>query len=299
MPAGYYNDTGLPVQLGKTPWNKGLTKETDDRVRINTEKTGATLKEKYANGIPGPRLGTKATPETIEKLKISHTGYIMPESQKEAIGNANRGKKKPLRTEQHQKNLTQSIRQNILSGKNHPMFGKRGEEAPGWKGGNIKIKCVWCGKIKSIEQWMFRKYKRHFCDRVCQHKWCSVNIRKEKTGNWKGGISKEPYPFDFDEELKELIRFRDGYKCQKCDCPEIENNKKLTIHHIDYDKKNYKPSNLISLCNRCNSIVNFNRPKWTKYFQKKIKKIMNSNAIQLNFRFNNSVKTKSKIDLSA
>jgi len=110
--------------------------------------------------------------------------------------------------------------------------------------------------------------------------------------SWKGGISFEPYSSEFNKELKELIRFRDGYKCQKCGCPEIENNQKLVVHHIDYDKKNCLPLNLISLCIGCNVKVNFNRKKWTKYFKKKFKRVINSNTIQLNLRFNNSIKRK-------
>ena len=90
--------------------------------------------------------------------------------------------------------------------------------------------------------------------------------------NWLGGISFEPYTTEFNKQLKELIRLRDGYKCQKCGCSEIENIRKLSIHHVDYNKKNCLPENLITLCIGCNGKVNKNRKKWIKYFQKKIKK---------------------------
>ncbi len=105
---------------------------------------------------------------------------------------------------------------------------------------------------------------------------------------WEGGLTSKLYTSEFSNQLKELIRHRDGYKCQKCGCPEIENRRKLAIHHVDYIKENCKPFNLISLCNRCNLEVNVNRSKWTKYFQKKVEKIMSSNAIQSNFRYKNS-----------
>jgi len=113
----------------------------------------------------------------------------------------------------------------------------------------------------------------------------SEALRGERNGRWQDGKSFEPYNSEFNEQLKELIRHRDGYKCQKCGCPEIENGRKLDVHHIDYDKDNCKPLNLIALCLRCNSKVNSNCSKWEKYFRKKIKKIMELNTIQLNFRF--------------
>ena len=164
------------------------------------------------------------------------------------------------------------------------------------RGSSIKT-CEVCGKkFKSCPSRLEKGWGK-YCSKKC--------MGKAKTGqyfgnygdkhpNWRGGTSEEPYAFEFSKQLKELIRHRDGYKCQKCGCPEIENNKKLTCHHIDYDKKNCLPINLISLCSSCNSKVNFNRSKWTKYFQKKIDKIMNSNAIQLNFRYKDN-KTKQSI----
>jgi len=87
-------------------------------------------------------------------------------------------------------------------------------------------------------------------------------FKKEDNPNWHGGVSKEPYPFDFDKELKESIRKRDNYKCLLCGKPEIEDMKKLHIHHIDYDKKNLDPKNLISLCNSCHSKTVAHREFW-------------------------------------
>lgn len=36
---------------GNIPWNKGLTKETDDRILFLSKKTSKTLKEKYSSGF--------------------------------------------------------------------------------------------------------------------------------------------------------------------------------------------------------------------------------------------------------
>lgn len=88
---------------------------------------------------------------------------------------------------------------------------------------------------------------------------------------WKGGISKEPYAFEFNKELKEQIRQRDNHTCQECNHTEKQLTYKLRTHHIDYDKKNNDPKNLISLCKSCHSKTNFNREYWMNYFQEKLK----------------------------
>ena len=85
-----------------------------------------------------------------------------------------------------------------------------------------------------------------------------------KNGMWKDGISFEPYSFEFNDILKQQIRERDEFTCQLC--WEEENGKKLSIHHIDYNKMNCNPNNLITLCRGCNSKVNANRPEWSNFF---------------------------------
>jgi len=84
--------------------------------------------------------------------------------------------------------------------------------------------------------------------------------------NWQGGISNFPYPFSFNKRLKEFIRNRDNYTCQLCGITQEENGRKLDVHHIDYDKDNLDPNNLIVLCRGCNSKVNFNRDFWKNHF---------------------------------
>jgi len=92
-------------------------------------------------------------------------------------------------------------------------------------------------------------------------------VLEGKNHLWRGGISFEPYGLEFNEDLKEVIRNRDRRKCQVCEKTELENKQKLDAHHIDYDKKNNNPNNLISLCHNCHSKTNFNREYWVDYFK--------------------------------
>ena len=82
--------------------------------------------------------------------------------------------------------------------------------------------------------------------------------------NWKGGTSFEPYGIEFNKELKTEIRKRDKFTCQECD------KNGFVIHHIDYNKKNNNPTNLITLCRSCNFKANYNREDWTKCYQNKL-----------------------------
>lgn len=68
-----------------------------------------------------------------------------------------------------------------------------------------------------------------------------------------------------DEEFKESIRERDNYECQNPDC--WRKYDRLDIHHIDYNKKDCHPSNLITLCVSCNSRANFKRDYWENLYQ--------------------------------
>jgi len=105
----------------------------------------------------------------------------------------------------------------------------------------------------------------------------SIARKESKNPNWQGGKSFQPYSSKFNKKLKEKIKERDHYICQLCGKTESEAiiidtlKRGLTIHHIDYDKKNCKEINLITLCRKCNSIVNFNRHYWTIFFKKKLK----------------------------
>jgi len=83
------------------------------------------------------------------------------------------------------------------------------------------------------------------------------------------GESKRKYPREFTNDLKLKIFKRDNYTCQKCGIYPCND---LTNHHIDYDKKNCKEDNLITLCRKCNSKVNTNRNHWKMYFSKLLRK---------------------------
>lgn len=91
-------------------------------------------------------------------------------------------------------------------------------------------------------------------------------VHSGKTSHlWKGGISFESYSVDWTRTLKRSIRERDRYTCQLCGA--LQADEAFCVHHIDYEKKNCDPKNLITLCRKCHTKTNHNRKYWINYFK--------------------------------
>ncbi len=95
------------------------------------------------------------------------------------------------------------------------------------------------------------------------------NLRIARTGEknpaWNGGTSYLPYSVEFTKDLRRQIRLRDNYICGVCGVP-----KSRIVHHIDYDKTNSDPGNLITLCRSCHMKTNSYREEWIAYFKERI-----------------------------
>ncbi|HUU87766.1 MAG TPA: hypothetical protein VMX17_08445 [Candidatus Glassbacteria bacterium] len=82
--------------------------------------------------------------------------------------------------------------------------------------------------------------------------------------NWKGGITQNKYCSGWTLLSEEI---RDYYKtCQNPNCCRASNI--MTTHHIDYDKENCRPDNLICLCNICNGKANGKREYHKEYYRR-------------------------------
>lgn len=96
----------------------------------------------------------------------------------------------------------------------------------------------------------------------------------------RSGERNNPYSIDWTNTLRISIRERDHYTCQICE--EKQGDVAYSIHHIDYDKLNCNPDNLITLCRSCHMKTNSNRKTWIIYFNKLNKNIMEIKLVIIN-----------------
>lgn len=98
---------------------------------------------------------------------------------------------------------------------------------------------------------------KQFCSRLCWHL-----FQKGKNKELNGpAVYDTKYPVEF-REAKRRVRERDECLCAMCSTYD----KNISVHHIDYDKKNCVESNLICLCKRCHGLTNFTRGFWETFF---------------------------------
>jgi hypothetical protein len=152
--------------------------------------------------------------------------------------------------------------------------------------------CIDCG-IKTQHKYSKRCQKCHLKfisslgtsthKKDCKCVKCYKRIGKEAP-NWIDGRSYKPYPYEFNNEIRDKIRKRDSFVCQKCNITEEEHltvyGKNLAIHHINYDKTNNNDTNLITLCIECNARVNYNRDYWTTHFKNKLEEMICKNTLK-------------------
>jgi hypothetical protein len=163
---------------------------------------------------------------------------------------------------------------------------RRGELNYNFKGIEKKCICIDCGNKIS-------KTSYYYGDKRCKSCSCkgelnnfhghehNKNTRKKMSLSAGGtGIPYELEKYNlekFNKKLKDQIRERDNYTCQKCGITIKKyltcRGRNLDIHHIDYDKENCKENNLITLCQPCNAKANRNRDFWFEYFTYLMEKI--------------------------
>lgn len=118
--------------------------------------------------------------------------------------------------------------------------------------------CLTCGKQFETIPSQIKEGRGKYCSHHCYGESLIGKNIGPLNNLWRGGMSYEPYTIEFTRELRLRIRKRDKYICQVCG-----KSKSKHVHHINYDKKDSRESNLITLCCSCHAHTNFQRGFWT------------------------------------
>jgi len=184
------------------------------------------------------KKGFHHSEKTKQKISLSKMGHSVSQETRKKIGKAH-------------KKLYASGHINHFKGKHHSEETKR-KISQNKKRGQ-KISKALKGRVFTKE-W---KKKISIANSISKVDWDFY---------FKHGCLKSnyPYPDEFNKKLKTKIAKRDNYICQICN--EVLPDK-FHIHHIDYNKDNYKENNLVFLCNYCHMKTNHHRDFWIEFFK--------------------------------
>jgi hypothetical protein len=220
--------------------------------------------------------GRKQTPEHIAKrveaIRIAKGLWSADryEQYRKAVSASAKGRSawnKGISLSDETKRKLSESHKGIQSGEKHPMFGKHHTDDS-----KLKISLAHRGRKqteevikKRVEAMSWYRHTEETKAKIGAANAGENNAMFGKYGElnptWRGGLSFEPYPNTWTFALREMIRNRDGRKC--CICGIGETVKRHDVHHIDYDKKNTNPHNLITLCVPCHRKTNYKREYWT------------------------------------
>ncbi|MCK5022667.1 MAG: hypothetical protein KAS04_00700 [Candidatus Aenigmarchaeota archaeon] len=250
----------------KHSWNRFINGHqqrcpSDERKKkISETLTGKMCGEKHH------MFGKKHSDETIRKMSEIKKGKLVSEETKHKMSKSLMGKNKgKKRSAESRRKMSESQRNKVISEE-----GLR-RIAEGNKGKNLGRKHSEEAKKKMSKAQTGEKshmFEKHLSED--QKRKISEAQKGEKNHNWKGGYSLEPYCQKFTYKLKEKIREKYNRRCFLCNKNEKgngnnNNNRKLSVHHIDYNKMQGCDEHewkLVPLCGNCHGKINGNTKYW-------------------------------------
>ena len=231
-----------------------VSKETREKIgKFNKGKfVSEETREKQRQNMKGNKYfeGHNHSDETKKKLSESKTGRIVSEETRDKLRKANLGKKSSDETKR-KLSIAGTGRKHTEESKKKMSDHGKGKIIPDEARRNMSIAAR--GRIVSEET---RK-----------------KLSGENSSNWKGGISFEPYCPKFNNKFKEEIREMFNRNCFLCGISEEDENRKLSIHHVTYDKSclcDDVVCKFVPLCIKCHAKTNYNRDYWEKLILSKL-----------------------------
>ncbi len=193
--------------------------------------------------------------ETIRKQVEGRKGYKTSEETKKKLSLANKGK---TRSKEFRERMREVGKKRKHTSKSKNKMSQTMKKL--WRNKEYRGKATICKKGKKNPM-----YGR--CGESCPV--------------FNNYSSREPYGKKWCLELKKQIATRDGYICKYCG--------KIAIrvsgpHHINYNKRDCRPINLVWVHNRCNAKFNTKREHWIDFWCKRL----NISRGELNFKEKNT-----------
>jgi hypothetical protein len=214
---------------------------------------GQKMSEEQRKKMSKPRTGR------IHELLISgslHRGFKHSEETRKKMSISRR--KRPPHSEETKRKISEAVK-----GEKHPLYGTHPSEET-----LKKLRESHLGVSLPEEQ-------RKKIGESLKGRPVSIETRKkiseaqsgEKSHNWKGGISFEPYCEKFNDAFKERVRAFFGFQCIECGTP--QNGEKLGVHHVQGNKKTCCDNSVplfVPLCKPCHGKAGHNIPYWEQHF---------------------------------
>lgn len=217
------------------------TKLDGSRVGANNPNYGKEASEETRRKMSVSRKGQKRTNVQKKHISESLTGRKLTDAHKLAMSIAHTGKKL---TDEHKKNI-----------------------------GLSKVGIPFSDEHKQKIGDTQRGVKRVPLTKEHREKLSNL-LSGENNPNWKGGISFEPYCKKFNYAFKESIREKFGRTCFLCPTTEEENGRKLSVHHVEYNKNclcDDSVCEFVPLCDSCHGKTNHNHEYWERLIIDKLR----------------------------
>jgi len=282
---GHYFKVLNESRKGEHPWNYGLTKETDERVKRFGEKQSITKKERSKDPEYRKRINDKYrksmgekydsgwkswTPEREEKYKqtwkeMVENGYVSPMKGKpKNISDGERKRRSDFLKEHNPMNNPESRKKVSMSTKGVPKPCHFSEEER--KRRSIRLKNNNPMSDPEILDSIRGENHYHF-DKVFY----------EEHGVWK---SIFPYTEQFSPKMKRWVLKLYDNKCVITGITNEEHKRlygrSLTIHHWNYNKDESSMYWLVPVSQEINAMANYDQDAWISLFGGIVEEKMNS-----------------------